>query len=71
MRTDTWRYIYYPAGGGEQLFHLAEDPAEQHNLAADPAYAGIRRDLRDELLERVILQDYPHPVRNLFAVGVH
>ena len=71
MRTADWRYTRYPNGTGEQLFHLAEDPDEQHNLAADPAHAATRNELRDRLLDLVILQDYPHTHRDLFALGVH
>lgn len=28
----TWKYIWYPEGGVEQLFNLKEDPAEQFDL---------------------------------------
>ena len=61
MRTADWRYTRYPNGTGEQLFHLAEDPDEQHNLAGDPAYATVRNELCERLLDLVILQDYPTP----------
>jgi len=71
VRTSRWRYTLYPSGGGEQLFDLEHDPDEQRNLAASTEHAGVRTELRDRLLELVILQDYPQPVRNLFAVGVH
>ena len=71
VRTDHWRYTHYPEDTGEQLFHLADDPDEQCNLAGDPASAAVRHELRDRLLDLVILQDYPHPHRDLFALGVH
>jgi len=71
IRTKEYRYTMYPCGGGEQLFHIRKDPREQHNLVADPAHAAIRQELRDRLLEMIILQDYPHPFRELFAIGVH
>ncbi len=29
----SWKYIYHAQEGSEQLFHLAEDPGELHNLA--------------------------------------
>ncbi len=70
VRTHEWRYTTYPQGGGEQLFDLINDPDEQHNLVRDPAYGGVRRDLRDRLLELLILQDYPHSPRSRFAFGV-
>ena len=53
------------------MFHLAEDPDETKNLAHDPEYAGIRAEMRDRLLELVVLQDYPHTTRGLFALGAH
>ena len=66
MRTKRHRYTFYPRHG-EQLFDLAEDPDEQRNLAASAAHAGIRRDLRDRLLELIVLQDYPvNPVQFFF-----
>ena len=70
VRTHDWRYTMYPEGGGEQLFDLKHDPDEQRNLARDPAYDGTRRDLRDRLLELLIVQDYPHSPRGRFAYGV-
>ena len=33
------------------LFDLGEDPAETRNLAADPAYAGVRLEMAERLLE--------------------
>ena len=70
VRTGNWRYTTYPQGGGEQLFDLLNDPHEQSNLTHDPAHAGVRHDLRDRLLELLILQDYPHSPRSRFAFGV-
>ena len=71
VRNADWRYTMYPAGKGEQLFHLSEDPDEQRNLTGDPGYAEVRSRMRDRLLEHVILQDHPQPPRDLFAIGVH
>lgn len=71
VRSRDWRYTLYPGGAGEQLFHLPDDPDETYNLAGDDGYAAVRRSMRDRLLEEIILQDYPHPPRDLFALGVH
>ena len=71
IRTERYRYTFYPCGNGDQLFDLLEDPDEQNNLVADPAHARIRSELRDQLMERIILQDYPKPRRDLYAFGVH
>lgn len=40
------RYMLRPT---YELYHTAADPAEMKNLAADPAYAQIQKQLRDEL----------------------
>jgi arylsulfatase A-like enzyme len=71
IRSRHWRYTCYPAGGGEQLFCLAEDPDETRNLTYEPECAEVRSRLRDTLLEAVILQDHPHTPRSLFQLGVH
>lgn len=71
IRTSEWRYTMYPAGRGEQLFRLRDDPDETKNLAFDPRYGHVRTRMRDRLLELVILQDYPHTPRERFALGVH
>jgi N-acetylglucosamine-6-sulfatase len=57
VRTDDWKYIHYPPGGGgnrpdshrAELYHLASDPAESKNLIADPAHANTVRRLRNDL----------------------
>lgn len=71
VRTSRFRYTYYPGGSGEQLFDLDDDPCEQRNLIHDPTHAEVRLNMRDLLLEHVILQDYPPTPRHLFALGVH
>jgi arylsulfatase A-like enzyme len=71
IRTREFRYTFYPAGNGEQMFDLRSDPDEQHNVVADPAYARQRQALRDRLLELIVMQDYPKTRRELFALGVH
>jgi arylsulfatase A-like enzyme len=71
IRTRRFRYTYYPRGSGEQLFDLVDDPNEIRNLAGNLAYADLRRQMRDRLLDAAILQDYPHSPRHLFAHGVH
>lgn len=71
VRTAQWRYTMYPGGPWEQLFCLRNDPDEQKNLATDPGYAAVRREMRERLLEMIILQDYPHPPRSRYALGAH
>jgi len=71
VRTPEWRYTLYPAGAGEQLFRLGDDPDETKNLVYDARFGHVRQRLRDRLLEAMILQDYPHTPRQRFALGVH
>jgi arylsulfatase A-like enzyme len=51
VRTGNYKLIhfYYDIDAWE-LYDLAKDPHELNNLVADPAYAGIRRDLEAELV---------------------
>lgn len=55
IRTDAWKYIRYPHGDGSpdrhlhELYHLATDPQETHNLIRDPAHVAMRRQLSTQL----------------------
>ncbi|GAA4462841.1 sulfatase [Nibrella saemangeumensis] len=55
IRTDEWKYIHYPTGDGTpdkhmaELYHLAVDPGEDHNLINDRNYAGKVNELKREL----------------------
>ena len=69
--TKNYRYTLYPNESGEQLFDLTEDPQEQRNLAASSTHQTTRRTLQRRLLDKIILQDFPHPTRELYAHGVH
>ncbi len=71
IRTKEYRYTFYPRGNGEQLFDLWNDSDEQKNLAGSPEHAKVRTDLRDRLMELIVMQDYPKTRRELFALGVH
>lgn len=68
VRTHNWRYTFYPCDGGSQLFDLRNDPNETHNLARDPGYRNRRRELEHELLNLMVLQDYPYPPRGLHGL---
>lgn len=52
------RYRHHPA---EELYDLATDPFELHNLAGDPRYRSILERLRTELTEWRRAQDDPVP----------
>lgn len=48
---DGWKLILYPDAKVTKLFHLAEDPQELKDLAADPAMAGRKKVLFAKFLE--------------------
>lgn len=71
IRTDHYRYTYYAKGNGEQLFDLLNDSDEINNVVKDPEYKVIRQQLREQLLECIIMQDYPKTRRSLYKFGAH
>lgn len=71
IRTYEYRYTFYPGGDGEQLFDLRSDADETQNLVSDPRYSSIRTDLRDRLIELIVMQDYPKTRRELYQLGTH
>lgn len=44
VRSERWRYIRY-ADGGEELYDHQSDPMEWTNLAGDPKYAEVKKEL--------------------------
>jgi arylsulfatase A-like enzyme len=71
IRTKEFRYTFYANGRGEQMFDIKNDKDEQNNVVADSKHIVIRHELRDKLLELIVMQDYPKTRRELFALGVH
>lgn len=49
IRRESWKYVYYHDGPG-QLYNLAQDPEELEDLAEDPRFTDIARDLKAEVL---------------------
>ncbi len=49
VRTSDWKLIYYPKINRWQLFHIAADPFECHDLVQDPQYRRILDQLRRKL----------------------
>jgi len=60
VRTHDWKlWIFCQAKPGQEkyvearptaLYHISEDPGEEHNLADDPAYAKARKEMTDRML---------------------
>ncbi|MGB0767023.1 MAG: sulfatase-like hydrolase/transferase, partial [Phycisphaeraceae bacterium] len=48
VRSGPWRLIRY-TDGSEELYNIAQDPAEHHNLALDAKHDDTRRQLRGHL----------------------
>lgn len=49
IRTKAWKYIHRYDCDINELYHLAEDPEEQHNLAQDPTTKSKQRELLAEM----------------------
>ena len=49
VRTRRWRYILYN-DGSEELYDHDNDPYEWTNLSSDPRWAGVKADLKTQLL---------------------
>lgn len=50
IRTERWYYVYW-MDEPEQLFDLEADPEQFYDLGRDTGYAGVRADLRQQLLQ--------------------
>ena len=48
ISTQRYRYIRY-GDNGEELYDLTKDKEEWHNLADDPKYAAIKKELAERL----------------------
>jgi len=46
-----WKYFYWPDHDYEQLFHIAEDPGEQNDLARDASHAARLAEMRARFTE--------------------
>jgi arylsulfatase A-like enzyme len=49
IRTESWKYVHRYSDGPHELYNLATDPTEAHNLIDDPKYQQKIHDLREEL----------------------
>ena len=49
IRQDGWKYIWYPLAQREQLFDLARDPDEMHDLSQNATHGEKRGQLREKL----------------------
>lgn len=49
LRTRDWKYVHRFPDGPNELYHLAIDPEEEHNLISQPNYAPITLSLHSKL----------------------
>jgi choline-sulfatase len=63
VRTQAWKYVHDPMGTDlDELYDLANDPWELHNVAADPAYGHILADMQRRLMDWSIMTEDADPV---------
>lgn len=58
LRSGKWAYMWYPSTkkhkqDGFMLYDMKKDPAQHHNLATHPEYAGVKDRLQKRLKERI------------------
>ncbi len=65
IRCKDWKMVYYPGKSYGELYNLADDPQEQHNLWQSMQDAPVMRELKDMLLEWAFASEdiLPLPVR--------
>ncbi len=63
LRGRKWRITVYPGRGYGELYDLEDDPHESVNLWDDGQYAGIRTELTQKLLARIVQTRDPLPIR--------
>lgn len=61
IRTQRWKYNYYPDGYGE-LYDLKNDPGEYHNLAGQVDHQEIESELKEKLLHWMVTADAPDQI---------
>ena len=63
MRTNEWKFNYFPTSRSGMLFNLKDDPGEFTNLYDDPGYAKVRDEFVGDLLEHLHETKDPLPIR--------
>ncbi len=52
--TDDWKLVVWGGQAYGELYHLAGDPLERHNLWDDPAHADQKHQLIHEMLDELL-----------------
>ena len=64
IRTNEMKLIYYLEDHITQMFDLAKDPDELHDVSEDPAYSEIKKEFEKKLIENLNEKDYPLCVKD-------
>jgi len=68
VRTDKWMYCKrYPGMGPEELYDMTKDPKQKKNLAKDPKYAKVKKELEEKLDS--FFAEYANPKYDLWKGG--
>ena len=49
LRTRDWKYVHRFPGGPNELYHLAADPGERHNLVDSDEHRSVQEQMREQL----------------------
>ncbi len=60
VRTDRYKYLYHRRLGLEELYDLAADPGELHDLASEGRLAPVIAEMRHHLLDWLIETEWDH-----------
>lgn len=66
LRTDKYKLVIFADETYGELFDLESDPQERQNRFDDPAYSGIKQQLMERLIHRLMQDQDPLPVRRAF-----
>ena len=59
IRSRRHKLVHYPGQPYGELYDIADDPDEIHNLYDDPEYRQLRERMTRDLLDRLILTEAP------------
>jgi choline-sulfatase len=62
VRTQRWKYVHDPMGDKDELYDLANDPWELHNVIDDPQHRDVIADMRLKLADWMIATEDSRPV---------
>ncbi len=63
LRSDKWRFTYYPGENYGELYDVRSDPNEFINLWDRPQYASVKHRLTRKLLDRIAETRDPLPIK--------